>query len=58
MQQWAIDLVTQMKPNVQVNKENDNLASSVIAHTLYWVKLFNEGAQRLCKIPVRANAAT
>jgi hypothetical protein len=58
MQQGAIDLVTQMKPNVQVNKENDNLASSVIAHTLYWVKAFNEWLQRMAKVPVRANATT
>ena len=58
MQRWAIDLVTQMAPNMQVNKEPWNLWSAVLAHTLYWVKAFADWLQRMAKIPVRANAST
>ena len=52
-QYGAVDMVVQMEPDVQVNKATNNLGSTIIGHSLWGRKTFNDGAERLCKILIQ-----
>lgn len=52
-QYGAIDMVVQMQPHVQVNKATNNLGSTILGHTLWGTKTFNEGAERLLKLSIK-----
>lgn len=49
----AIDMVVQMQPHMQFNKQPANLGSSLLAHTLWGTKTFQDGAQRLLKLLIK-----
>lgn len=54
MQNWAIDLVMQSEVNTQRNKATNNLGSTFLTHTLYWIKTFEEGKQRMLALEIAA----
>lgn len=53
MQTGAIDAVVQFSPTVQINKISSNLGWTVLAHTLYGIKTFADGADRMLKIAIK-----
>jgi len=54
----GIDAVVQMRPNVSARTANRLLGMDYLTHTLYGVKMFNEGAQRTCELNIQGAAAT
>lgn len=53
MQKGAIDAVVQFSPEIQINKAVNNLGSTILGHTLYGLKTFTEGAQRMAKVSIK-----
>lgn len=49
----AIDMVVQMQPHIQINKATNNLGSTLLAHTLWGTKTFEDGAERLLKLSIK-----
>ena len=52
-QYGCIDMVVQLPTNIQFNKATNNLGSSLIAHTLWGTKTFEDGAQRLLTAKIK-----
>lgn len=54
MRQGAIDAVVQMQPSVQINKATNNLGHTILGHALYGFKTFDEGAERMLRVDIKA----
>ena len=52
-QYGAVDMVAQMEPTIQINKAVNNLGSTIIGHSLWGTRTFNDGAQRLLKLLIK-----
>jgi len=50
----AVDLVMQIEPTVNIKDVQDKLGKNYLTHSLYGVKTFNEGAERMCEINIAA----
>lgn len=47
------DMVVQMKPTIQNNKATNNLGATLIGHTLWGTRTFEDGAQNMCSILIK-----
>ena len=50
----SIDLVVQSEPKLHIKDEPKKLGKNYFSHTLYGVKTFNEGTERICEINIAA----
>lgn len=53
-QMGGIDMVVQMQPRIEINKQPGNLGSTIIGHTRWGTKTFDDGAERTLKLLIKA----